>query len=163
MAWTPQFSAIFEEQIIRNAKALIIRDFKLALDHYYPTDDLPDFKERSLGQVLGLQFPSLALGPRENAIEDADDSSHLVEAARVSLYIGVTDDSPENVTIKIMRYCRAMDAVLRTGRLDFFTGMSNPFGVILGVTHSYPPFIGSKDSVYFRSATLELSIQLCER
>ena len=164
MPWTPQFSAIFEEQIIVNTKALIVRDMKSALDHFYPSPlNLPDFKERALGQVIGAEFPFLAIGPRENRVEDTDDRSHVVEAARISLYVGVTDDSPENVTIKIMRYVRALDAVLRTGRQDFFTGMSNPFGVVVDVTHSYPGFIGANDSVYFRSATLELTVSLRER
>lgn len=163
MTWAPRFSAIFEEQIITNTKAVIVRDMKAALDYFYPAATLPDFTERALGQVIGDTYPFLALGPRENRVDEVDDRSHLIEAARISLYIGVTDDSPENVTIKIMRYVRALDAVLRTARQDFFTGMSNPFGIILEVTHSYPGFIGAKDSVYFRSATLELSIQLRER
>jgi len=172
MTWTPHITAFtsnngsypfFEEQIIANTKALIVRDMKAALDYFYPALDLPDFKEHALGQVIGNEFPFLAIGPRENLVEETDDSACLIEAARLSLYVGVTGTSPEDVTIKIMRYGRTLDAVIRTARQDFFNGMSNPFGLSLGISHIYPGFIGSRENEYFRSATLEVTVNIRER
>lgn len=162
MTWAPKFSAVFEEQIIENALTIITRDFKEALDYFYPAEDYNDFEERALGQIEGNGFPSLAIGPAENVIEDAADESHVIEAARIVVYIGVTDDGPATTTRKIMRYVRTMDAVLRTGKNDFFTGMSNPFGLILDVRHSYDSLRGQKPS-YFRAAVLELSVNIRER
>lgn len=162
MTWTPQFSAVFEEPIINNTLAVIARDFKPALDHFYAADDLSDFTERALGQVLKNSFPCLAVTPRSNPTEDTDDDSHIIEAARIDIYIGVTDDGPDTVTRRIMKYVRAMDAVLRTAKRDFFTGMSNPFGVWLKVEHTYWP-IGQENNIYFRSAIVELTVNLRER
>ena len=162
MSWAPTYSARFEGQIIENVLTIINRDFKAALDYFHPSGNLPDFAETALGQIKGLEFPSLAIGPLENPVEEADDSSHLIEAARIDIYIGVTDDGPDTVTRKIMKYVRAMDAVLRTAKHDFFTGMSNPFEVVLTVNHTYWP-IGRKESVYFRSSIVELTVALRER
>lgn len=163
MAWTPQYSAVFEEPIINNTLAIITRDFKAALDYFYPADRLEDFSERALGQVLRNEFPCLAISPRDNPVDEADDDSHLVEAARIDVYVGVTDDGADSVTRKIMKYVRAMDAVLRTAREDFFTGMSNPFGVVISARHAYGPVGGPAESIYFRAAVVELTVSLRER
>ena len=171
MVWEAQYAAVFEEGIIDNALTVIGRDFKPALDVFYPAEAalastdprfLKDFAVRALGQVIKTEFPCLAIGPRNNEVDDSDDGSHLIEVARIDIYIGVTDDGPETVTRRIMKYVRTMDAVLRTARQDFFTGMSNPFGVILDVNHAYGP-IGENESIYFRSAIVELTVSLRER
>jgi hypothetical protein len=166
VSWTPnpnEPSAVFEGPIIDNTLTLITRDFKEAMDYYYLADALPDFAERELGQIIGLQYPCLAITPRENRITEADDRSHLKEAARMNIYIGVNDDGPANVTRRIMKYVRVMNAILRTGRRDFFTGMSNPFEVVLDIVHEYGPVGGPSESVYFRGAIVGLSVNLRER
>jgi hypothetical protein len=165
MSWTPNPNepvAFFEEPIVNNTLAIIERDFQGALNYYYPSDNFPDFRERALGQVLRNEFPCLAITPRTNPIVEADDRSHVVEAANLSIYIGVVADLPDPVTRMIMKYVRVMDAVLRTARQDFFTGMSNPFGVTLGITHDYGP-IGTDESTYFRAAIVALTVNLRER
>jgi hypothetical protein len=166
MAWTPnpnEPSAVFDLPILENALAIIVRDFKGALDYYYPDDDLPDFAELSLGQIQGNEFPCLALLSQSNVTDDAEDDSHIVEAARLDIYMGVTDSDANSVTRKIMKYVRTMNAVLRSARQDFFTGMSNPFGVFLEITHSYGPVGGPTNSILFRGAMIELTINLRER
>lgn len=166
MAWAPnpnEPSAVFEGPVVDNTLAVIERDFKGALDYYYAAENLPDFGERALGQILRNEFPCLAVTPRNNPTEEADDRSHIVEAARVDIYIGVTADTPNTVTRLIMKYVRVMDAVLRSARRDFFTGMSNPFEVVLSVDHTYGPVGGPQDSIYFRGAVVELTVSLRER
>lgn len=175
MSWTPNAnepSAVFEGPIIDNALTLITRDFKEAMDYYYPTQAalastdplfLPDFAERELGQIIGLQYPCLAITPRENRVTEADDRSHLKEAARLNIYMGVNDDGPANVTRRIMKYVRVMNAILRTGRKDFFIGMSNPFEIVLDIIHEYGPVGGPAESVYFRGAIVGLTVSLRER
>lgn len=165
MPWTPnpnEPAANFELPIIDNVERVIIRDFKGALDYYYPADDLPDFRERTVGLIRKLEFPCLAIGPRSNLLEEADDRSHIVEAARIDIYLGVTADSPDTVSRLIMKYVKVMNAVLRTARQDFFTGMSNPFEVVLDLRHEYGP-LGEKDGVHFRGAIMELTVNLRER
>jgi hypothetical protein len=165
MPWTPdpnEPSANFEGPIIENSETIITRDFKGGLDYYFPGQDLPDFAERALGQILGNEFPCLAITPRENPITEADDRSCLAEAARINIYMGVTGESPRDVTLKIMKYVKAMNGILRSARRDFFTGMNNPFGVVLGIKHAYAPVGGPEESVYFRGAVVELTVNLKE-
>jgi len=165
MPWTPNAnepSAVFEEPIINNTLAIIERDFKNALDYFYASDRLPDFKERALGQIRDLAFPTLAITPRVNDTEEAADRSHIVEACTLDIYLGVKGSSANEVTRLIMKYVRVMDAILRTARADFFTDMSNPFGVVLQIRHSYGP-VGSKETQYFRAAIVELTVNLRER
>lgn len=166
MSWTPNAnepSAVFEGPIIDNCLTVITRDFKGGLDYYYAAANLPDFQERALGQILGNSFPCLAITPRSNQIQEVDDRSHLVEAARINIYIGVAGDGPNTVTTNIMKYVRAMNGILRSARRDFFTGMSNPFEVVLDINHAYGPVGGPEENIYFRGAMVELTVNLRER
>lgn len=166
MAWTPnpnEPSAIFEGQVVENCETIIVRDFKGGLDYYFPGENLPDFAERALGQILGNEFPCLAITPRDNPTIESADRSNIAEAARINIYIGVEGDSPSTVTRKIMKYVKTMNGILRSARRDFFTGMSNPFEVVLDITHSYAPVGGPSESVYFRAAMVELTVNLRER
>lgn len=61
-----------------------------------------------------------------------------------------------------MKYVRVMDSVLRSSRRDFFTGMTNPFGVVLDIVHEYGAVGGPVESVYFRGAVVGLTVNLKE-
>jgi hypothetical protein len=165
MTWTPnpnEPSAVFEEPVINNALAIITRDFAGGLKYFYPDQRLPDFKERSLGKAHKNEFPCVAITPRGNEIDEAEDGSHLVEVATFDIYLGVTGKDATTVTQLIMRYVRVMDAILRSARLDFFTGMSNPFEVVLQLNHSYGP-VGDDETIYFRGAIVSVTLRLRER
>lgn len=175
MVWVPAYNAVQEEGLVDNVLTIVTRDFKEALDVYYPieaafsdTDPryLRDFQERSLGQIQRMVFPSLAIGPVRNASTEDADQAMLREAIRFDSWIGVTDDSAENVTRRIMRYVGTYDAVLRTSakknKTDWFRNMSVVvFGLVLELEHIYGP-IGTEDSVYFRSAKIEGTILINE-
>lgn len=173
MVWTPKFQAVQEEGLIDNILRIVERDFKEALDTFYPIESvlpetdsrfLRDFQERSLGQIVKNVFPCLAIGPNRNASTESDGSDRLTEAHRIDLYVGVTDDSPANVTTRIMRYIGTLDAVLRSARkADYFRNMSTQvFGLVLEMEHVYGP-IGISESSLFRGARLELTITVNER
>lgn len=162
MAWTPNAnepSANFEGPITENVMRVITRDFKGGLDYHFEDEDLPDFRERTVGLIQKLEFPCLAIGPRSTDVDEAD--HHLVEAARMDIYMGVVSDTPTNVSYLIMKYVKVMNAVLRSARRDFFEGMSNPFEVVLGIRHQYTP-VGEHEGVHFRGAYLELTVNLRE-
>lgn len=169
MSWTPKYSARFEGPIIANVLAIITRDMKAALDYFYSSDSLPDFAERSLGTEQGLEFPILVIGPRANSVETVADNSHLVEPQVIELKVGVTADSPGDALTKIMKYVRALDAVLRSAsKNDYCANMANgndvPFGFSVDVTHSYGP-LGANEgrTTYFKPASLELTVNFRER
>lgn len=142
---------------------------KQSLDYFYAADALPDFIERSIGTEQGLNFPILVLGPRSNQIEKADDDSHLIEPIIIELKIGVTASNANDAMRKTMKYVRALDAVLRTATYadyfaNFATGASQPFGFSVEVTHEYGPLGANENqTIYFKPATLELSLNFRER
>lgn len=169
MTFVPKFSACFEGPIIANVLDIIERDMKNALDHFYQSDNLPDFVERSLGTEKGLEFPILVIGPRNNPVETVADESNLIQAQVIELKVGVTADSSDDAMIKIMKYVRALDAVLRTAtKQDYCANMTNganvPFGLHVDVTHTYGP-LGTNDNrtTYFKPASLELTLTFRER
>lgn len=168
MSWTPKYSAHFELPIIDNVLAIIVRDMKLALDYFYPSDSLPDFVERSIGTERGLEFPILVIGPRSNLIETVDDAAALVEPIVIEIKVGVIAESPDAAYRKIMQYVRALDSVLRTAtKNDYCANMANgnnvPFHFYVNVTHEYGP-LGANDqrTTYFKPANLTLSVHFRE-
>jgi hypothetical protein len=166
MSFTKPFEAVSEEALMDNTLTLITATFKNALDAYYPTENLADFAERSLGMIMGLETPALAIAPRRNASTLADDSSHLREALEFDLAVGVIDENPQAVTRKITRYMRVLEMTLRAGRKSDFFGTVNTtrtFGFSLDCEHIYSQDIRANASTYFRDATLRLTVQIRER
>lgn len=166
MAWTPdpqEPSAMFEGPVLQNCLTILERDFKEALDYYYPTEDLLDFQERSLGPPLRNIFPCLGVEPITNDTEAADDNSHQLEAIRVRLNMCVQADGPARVSDLIMKYVRVVHLVLQNARWELVTGMSNPFGVILvDFAHVYFPTT-EINSIISRAAAVQMSVGLRER
>lgn len=175
MSITPKFQAVSEEALIDNTLAFIASNFKGMLDALYPVeaalspDDLmylSDFAERSLGQVLGNETPALGITPIRNASTLSDDGSYLTEALRMDLAVGVVSDGPQNVTRKIMRYMRALEATLRYGQINDFFATVGPqlvFGFSLDCEHVYPQRLWKGQSVYMRDATLQVIVNIHER
>lgn len=165
MVFVPVNEAVSEEALIDNTLALVVRDFKAGLDYFYPTASLPDFAERALGMVLGNEAPHLGVGPSRNASTLSDDAAYLTEALRMDLAVGVTDDGPNTVTRKIMRYMRVLEAVLRAGNKNDFFGIVNTsrtWGFTLDCEHVYQQDIWSNSSIYFRTATLQVTVMIRE-
>lgn len=176
MSWSPKYSACFEGPIIDNILTIITRDMRAALDYFNPAEAsldpsdplyLRDFAERSIGTQKALEFPTLIIGPRTNAVETVDDDSNLIEPMVIQIDIGITDVSADAAMRRIMKYVRALDAVLRTAsQADYLIGMasSTPFALQVEVTHNYGP-LGANDNrtTYFKPASLELSLNFRER
>lgn len=174
MPWTPAFEASQEEALVDNVLAIIERDFKEALDYYNPieaalgSDDpryLHDFRERTLGQIAKNEFPCLAIGPNRGTSADGPNGECLREDVLIDLYIGVVDDSPANVTRRIMKYRVALDAVVRAAPItDYFRNMSvDAFAFVLDeISYQYGP-IGTEKVALFRGAILQVPIKINER
>lgn len=183
MAWQPDANephGFFEAPIIRNCKAILLRDFKEALDWYYldtstyttrygvpnevgsTGEDLPDLQELVIGPALRDVYPCCGIEPRTNSVNASDDNSHQIEVCRMLIEIAVCADGPDATTNKLFKYVRVAHLVLQNARRDFFTGMSNPFGVVLGFEHSYGLLRGD-ESIILRAAQIELTVSLRER
>lgn len=172
----PKYFAVQEEGVIDNILFIVERDFKELLDIFNPieaalpvTDPryLLDFQERTLGQFAGLVYPAFAIGPNTSASVQSDAADQLTEAIRFSARIGVTDDSAQNVTRRIMRYAIAFEAVLRTAatktKRDFFRNMSTQsFGFVLDEVEKFYGPIGTENSIFYRSVQINATIQFHE-
>lgn len=173
MPYTPKFKAVFEDKVIDNVLAVIKRDFKFALDYYYPTEAallstnpafLKDFQERTFGVFADLAYPKIAIDPVRNASDQSEDDSHLNEVLRVDLFIAVTDADAPGVTKRLIKYCRALDAVLRTAtRADYLANIdaTKIMGFTAELTHDYL-VIGKGSSGYARPARFELTLKFSE-
>jgi hypothetical protein len=173
MAWTPKYHAVQEEGVINNALLVIERDYKEALDYFFPTqaalspDDpqyMEDFQERAVGQIQRLVFPTLAIGPNRNAGTESDAADRLNQAVRFDIYVGVTADSGRAVSIKLMRYMNTLDAVLRTAKKsDWKRDMSAIiFGIVLELEHVYGS-IRERESIYYRDALMQVTLVFNEK
>lgn len=172
----PKYFAVQEEGVIDNILLIMERDFKDLLDIFNPieavlpiTDSrhLLDFQERTLGQFGGLVYPALAIGPNTSASVQSDAADRLIEAIRFSARIGVTDDNPQSVTRRVMKYAVAFEAVLRTAatknKSDFFRNMSNQtFGLVLDEIEKFYGPIGTENSIFYRSVRIDGTIQFNE-
>lgn len=166
MPWTPKpgFSGVMEDVVVPNVFAIIERDFKDGLDYYNPDDNLPDFAERSMGQVRRKEFPLVAVGPIANIPEESQDSARHTQPIRVAIYLGVIADSDEAVTVLIMKYVKVMHAVLhKASWADYFgTYMDRIFGPSLSVEHFYGA-IFSRETLLFRGASMTLTLNFDSR
>lgn len=164
MTWAKVFNSVRDEDLIANIRAIIVRDYKAALDVLYPSLDLSDFRELELGQVLKNEFPCSAIAPRSNASSPSDDFGHLSQGFRVDIYIGVTDDGPDTVTNRIMRYMTTLGEVLRAAtKADMFAGSAGQtFGYVLETEWEYGP-LGSNNDILFRSAQMIATITVNSR
>jgi|SRR6185369_9933483 len=173
MVWVPKYFAVQEEGVIDNALLIIERDFKEALDFFYPiqaalsSDDpqyLEDFQERELGQIQKLVFPCLAIGPNRNPLTESDAADRLKQPVRFDIYVGVTADSAANVTRKIMKYTGTLDIVLRSARKsDWKRNMSTiMFGVVLELEHVYGPIREGK-SMFYRDSLMQATLSFNEQ
>lgn len=166
MTWAPRlgFSGVMEDVVVPNVLALIERDFADALSYY--DFDLPDFAERSMGQVKRKEFPLVAVGPIGNAVFESEDSARHTQPLRIALYLGVVADNDVTVTELIMKYVKVMHAVLhRATGADYFGSLLFP-GVVFGVHQSVEHFYGallSKETLLFRSATMILTLNFDSR
>lgn len=165
-AWQPnpnEPGAMFEAPVLQNCLTILTRDFKGGLDYYHPGENLLDFQERTLGPPLRNVFPCLAVEPRTNRVEEADDRSHLLEVVRLRLYLAVSADGPNAVTTLIMKYVRVVHLVLQNARQELRAGLSNSFGVVLlEFEHAYD-VAREHDNAIARAAAIGLSVGLRER
>lgn len=166
MTWTPKpsFSGVMEDVVVPSVKAIIERDYKDALDYYYPNDGLDDFAERTLGQVRRKEFPLVAVGPVGNPADESEDSARFTQPLRIALYLGVVADDNDAVTILIMKYVKVMHAILHKATIaDYFGADSNRvFGFSLNIEHLYGPIL-SNNTRLFRSATMILTLNFESR
>lgn len=166
MTWTPnEPAAVFIEPVLNNALAIVRRDYKEALDYYFPTEHYPDFREYAKGMLKGVSLPGFAVGPIDVNTVTAEDNSHIIVSCSFNSYIGVAANNDSDSTDMIMRYTGVLDDVYRKAEKDLCEGISNPFEMYLSsLTHSYGPLGTDRDkTLYFRSSVVETTLNFRQR
>lgn len=153
-----------EDVVVPRVLTLIERDYKLALDHYYPAEDYDDFRERTLGKVRRKEFPLVAVGPTSNPVFESEDSARHTQPIRVALYLMVTGPNDETVTTLVMRYVKVMHGVLHAASIEDYFGddKDRVFGVTREVEHFYSAVL-DKESTFARAATMILTLKFDSR
>lgn len=166
MTWTPRpgFSGIMEDVVVPRVLALIERDYKEALDYYFPAEDYDDFRERTLGKVRRKEFPLVAVGPTSNPVVESEDSARHTQPLRVALYLMVTGPNDESVTTLVMRYVKVVHGVLHAASIEDYFGddANRVFGVVRDVEHFYSPVI-DKETTFARAASMMLTLNFDSR
>ena len=166
MAWTPKpgFSGVMEDVVVPRVLALIKRDYKEALDHYFAAEDYDDFRELTLGKVRRKEFPLVAVGPASNLALESEDSARHTQPIRIALYLMVTAPDDDSVTTLLMRYVKVMHGVLHRASIEdyFGTDKDRVFGVVINVEHFYGPVL-TNETQLGRAASMVLTINFDSR
>lgn len=152
-----------EDVLVPNVLAYIEDNYGQALD-YYSNPLLPDFAERTLGQIMRKEFPLLAIAPVGNPARESEDSARFTNSVQIVMYIGVVADTADAVTELIMKYVKVMHAVLaKATKADLFgDDAEKVFGFSHDAEHIYGA-IRSNSSKLFRDATILLTINFESR
>ncbi len=165
------FEAVFEEVadtlLFDNILAFIARDFKLALDAKFPTEDLLDFAQRTLGNGFKLcSYPVCAVDPDKHGPQQSADGSWIEDAVKVQMYVAVTHTDRAELTRLATKYATAMKAVLRKAERtgDFTTGFpaNSVFAFTLEFSYQYEP-IGKNGTDFEKIVSFELTLKFNER
>lgn len=163
MPYAPKYSETADSLIIDNVMAIVKRDFKSALDHYYAADALPDFTERTLGRFFKLTYPTFSIDPDRNAT--SDDGHYVEDDVRVNLFLAVDGTDAPTVTRKAMKYVRALKSILRTATVaDYTVGFpaNTIFALTVEMSYEYG-LIGKNATGYEKPVNIELTLKFNER
>jgi hypothetical protein len=128
---------------------------------------LPDIAQRTLGNFIRLSLPALAIEPDRGGGDEAADGSHEAEQLKVTLYLAVEDADATETVRKLVKYSRALRAVLKTAATaDFIANV--PPNKVFGLTRELSWQYGqlSKDAtrgMWMKPATFELVLKYSER
>lgn len=166
MPFAPKFETVFESVVLDNILLIVKDDMKAALDYYYPTAPLlPDFAQRTLGNFIQLTLPALAIEP--DRITGDDGEQYTSPQMRILLYLAVEDADAANVTRKLMKYVRALVAVLKTATDARYLVNVTPnrvFGLTKEITWQYGDLTEAPQrSVWMNHCQFEFTLKYNER
>lgn len=159
----PRFSEAGEAEIVDNIIEVADRDMKLALDYFYPADNLPDFGVKTVGDISVFSYPILVVGPERMGSLETDDGFYLAQDLRIGAGIVVKDTSVKLAVKKAMKYVRALKAVLRSATTaDLLPSSAQILNHTLDIDHRYFRH-GTVGEEVTQSAELELKFTFGEK
>lgn len=165
MPYVPKFQEPSDSLIIENVLTIVQRDFKAALDYFYPSENLPDFVQRTLGRFFKLDYPTFAIDPARNGPEQSEDGSYVDEAIRVNLFFAVSNADAPTTEKLAMKYMSALKSILRSATsADYFAGFpgNTVFGLVVELSYEYG-LLGKNGTGYEKPVSVELSLKFQTR
>lgn len=171
MAFNPSFQEVFEEYALDNLMYAVDQNMQAYLDGFYPPNGtLLTFAEKTLGNIIRLNFPALAIDP-SRFTENESESGHYLEGEfRITAHLAVADPDPAAVTRKLFKYVRAFKALVRAMRLSDWlrnvtAGPTTPMALYVDISGEYgqPAKNPNKTNEYIRHVDLQLTLRFSER
>jgi hypothetical protein len=157
---TPAFQEAGESQIVDNIIELLDRDMKLALDYFYPADNLPDFAVKSLGALSVFNYPLCVVGPQRmsSEVQDTWVEQNLIVLAGVE----VKDTTKVLATRKLMKYVRAFKAVIRSALdADLMPPNAQLIHEVADISHQYTSY-GTAGTEFTQGVQFEIRLRFGE-
>lgn len=163
MAFTvPRFSEVGESEFIENLMTVVHRDMLLALDYFYPADNLDDFALMTDGDVSEFRYPLLVLGVERMISEETEGGSYLNQDLTIGAGIVVLDTSLKLARIKARKYVRAFKAVIRSADPeDLLPPNEDVLNCVIDIEHRYLRH-GTKDTNVTQPVEIAIKIKFGE-
>lgn len=122
MPFAARYQEATETSIIDRLAALVERDMKPSLDHFYASDQLPKFAVVTDGDVNVFNYPMLVLGVERVVSKEStqlDEADLLDQVMVVGAGLAVKSSvSLKDVRALARKYIRAFKAVIRSASVD---------------------------------------------
>lgn len=161
MTFTPVFEEVAESEVVEKMMIVIHRDMKPALDHWYPSDDLPDFAAMTEGDQDEFRYPMLVLVVQDGSSDESISGEYLNQEIRVGCGLVVSGPTVKAVRQTAKKYVRALKAVLRKGVLELLPGSSQYTEYTFSFTHRYLRH-GTKEGNFLQPAEVVMKLTFGE-
>lgn len=161
---TSTFQEKAESEIIDSIIEVVHRDMKLALDHFFLADALPDFAVLSAGEDVLFDFPYLVvwLGKMDSVEPEAE--LRLDQDLRVLAGLAVKDTTLAAAKKKATKYVRAFKAVIRSApEADLFPAANLMFETSIDISHEYLKHGTNSDGEVVQPVRFELKFKFGEK
>ena len=162
MPFTPVFEEIAESELVASVMAVVHRDMKAALDHWYASDNLPDFAVMTDGTVDEFSYPLLSLALESGTSNELSSGEWLDQELKFGAALVVSGDTVKAVRAKASKYVRALKAVIRKDVLELLPSGSGYLDYSIAFRWRYFKH-GTKGSLFTQAAQIETTITFGEK
>lgn len=162
MPFDPLFEEVAESEIIENMMVVIHRDMKAALDHWYLSENFPDFVVMTEGDQDQFSCPLLSLAVQDGSSDETLSGEYLDQELRVGMGLVVEGTTIKAVRSKAKKYVRALKSVLRKDVLELLPAGSDYTQYSIGFRHRYFRH-GENGTIITQPAEIVMSLKFGEK
>lgn len=162
MPFIPVFEEVAESELIAKVMVVVHRDMKAALDHWYASENLPDFAVMTDGTVDEFSYPLLSLALESGTSNELSSGEWLDQELKFGAALVVSGDTVKTVRAKAGKYVRALKAVIRKGVLEMLPDREGYLDY--GIAFRWRYFVhGTKGALFTQAAQMEITITFGEK